>query len=84
MASNDSFGPSSAHIYGIAIIDGVAAIPEKPRSLLLEAAFWNGDEPLLGLFRYYNANNTSFEPKQRYFVCASVGLPLASSFSHAQ
>ena len=55
-------------------------IPEKPRSVLLEAAFWSGQGSVLGIFRYYNKDGFNFERKQRYFIHSTVSLPAHSLF----
>ena len=78
------FLPSSAHICGIVLVQGATSIPEKPRSVLLEAAFYNGDEPVLGLFRYYNKDGIPFEPNQRCFVHSSVSLTTMHSIPRTQ
>ena len=42
--------PSSAHIFGIAVVHSATIPPDKPRTVFLEASFWNGQDPILGLF----------------------------------
>ena len=42
--------PSSAHIFGIAVVCGAAIPPDKLQTVFLEAGFWNGQDPVLGLF----------------------------------
>lgn len=66
--------PSSAHIYGIAVIVGVTTAAEKPRTVFLEAGFWNGDNTILGLFRYFNENALAFQPKQKCFIHSTVSF----------
>ena len=45
-----SYLPSSAHISGIAVINNAVTLADKPYTVFLEASFWNGQEPILGLF----------------------------------
>jgi hypothetical protein len=78
-----SYSPASAHICGIALLHGVSSVPGKPHTVLLEAAFWNGQEPILGLFRYYNGAGIVFEAKEKYFICSSVRFR-CSAFSQLQ
>lgn len=82
--------PASAHICGIAIVNGFSSVEGKPLTVLLEAAFWNEQEPILGLFRYFNGSpGITFESKERYFICATVRfkhrvfslIPKLTSFS---
>lgn len=77
------FLPSSAHIYGIVVVQGVSPIPKKPRSVLLEAAFWTGQLPVLGVFRYYNGDGIVFKQHQRYFIQSSVSFTIALFISCA-
>ena len=69
-----SHQPASAHICGVALLNGVSSVQGKPRTILLEATFWNGQEPILGLFRYFNGSpGIEFEVGEKYFICSSVG-----------
>jgi len=86
MAPNDksNFLPSSAHIFGIAVVNGAASVPDKPRTVLIEAAFWNGQEPVLGLFRYYNAGPAIvFEHNQKCYIHSTVSFTVTHSISYA-
>jgi hypothetical protein len=75
--------PSSAHIFGIALVSSAAAIPDKPRTVLIEALFWNGHNPILGLFRYYNGPGITFEAEERYFIHSTVSSTAAPPVSSA-
>jgi len=73
--------PSSTHIFGIAVVNDATSVPERPRTVLLKAAFWTGGEPMLGLFRYFNtAPGISFERNQRFFIHSTVSSTLISCF----
>ena len=80
MAPHDNKGgylPSSAHIFGIAIVTSAVSVPDKPRTVLLEVGFWNGQNPVLGLFRYYNAPpGIPFEHGQKCFIHSTVSPTL--------
>lgn len=77
MATKKSlYQPASAHICGIALLLGVSSVPGKPCTALLKAAFWNGDEPVVCLLRYFNEGAAVFEPDEKYFICATVRCDL--------
>ena len=71
-----SYPPASAHICGIAILNGVSSVQAKPRTVLLEVVFWTGKEPIIGLFQYFNGMpEIVFQPGERYHICATVRFP---------
>lgn len=71
--TNNDYLPSSAHIFGIGIVIDVSSIPDKPRTVLISAAFYTGEGPVLGLFRYYNGiPGIAFEPHEKYFIHSTV------------
>jgi len=75
MAPNVEYLASSAHIFGVAIVTGVSSLPDKPRTLLIEAAFWNGGVPILGLFRYFNGvPGIAFQEQEKYFIHSTVSF----------
>ena len=76
MTSNlNNYISSSAHIFGIAVVNGATHAPSKPRTVILEAAFWNGDSPVLGLFRFFNeAPGIAFAHNERYLIYSTVSL----------
>jgi len=75
--------PSSAHVFGIAVMNGaVGALPDKPRTIFLEAGFWTGAQlPILGLFRYYNNTKITFVRGEKYFIHSTVSFAIACSIS---
>jgi len=83
MACTNDFLSSSAHIFGIAQLSGIVSVPDKPRTVILEAGFWNRENPVLGIFQYYNSSPPpiNFQPGESYFIHSPVSFSLASSVS---
>jgi len=83
MARTNDFLSSSAHIFGIAQLSSVVSVPDKPWTVILEAGFWNGENPVLGIFRYHNGSTPpiNFQPGESYFIHSTVSFSLASSVS---
>jgi hypothetical protein len=76
--------PSTAHIFGIGVLQVAITPPDKPRTVFLEAGFWTGQEPVLGLFRYYNDAGIVFERNQKYIIYSTVSFLIVHSVSHTQ
>lgn len=81
--NKSSYLPSSTHIFGITVVNSAVSVPDKPQTVLIEAAFWNRQELVLSLFRYYNAApGILFEPNEKCFIHSTVGFTVICSISY--
>jgi len=67
----DLSASARAEFSGVMVIDTVATAAGKPKTLYITGAFYTG-EAVMGVFKYFNKYDYTFEPESRWMVHTTV------------
>ena len=81
----DSSAPARAELSGVMVVASAISAPGKPKTLYITGGFCAGaSEVILGVFKYFNKYDHTFEPQSRYVVHTTVRSLCFSLFPTAE